>query len=616
MEKFTCSKFELDLTNYNMSIVDENHWFSDRFLTKQTLPITVTITDELNEKLGDILSYNSDSSETIESGYCYHLGVEHEAVLEIEDITGREASISIRFGYEDLPNHNTKLSELALDYVNLDDTPYSNIYDYANSVVSKSWPEVSHNFTAVHVDKFDTDSDQWQAFEGLLNKRVGSAFIENEYDAVDDLQLNRNIMQPQPYLMHVLEVGFAEFGRQITGDLVNDVNWKKALFSEVSEYYSTINGTSDTWLVEMSEFSSEYQIRGNWYGDFFNYYTLPSYGRYRIAGNLFIRKWYSWGAIALEFGGEYIVKHLTHYEQSGTFYYQVDIVVEYISGDGIIGMISEGNRTRFPDGYQGDISTEAISDLTITKLSSYDGSGNFEPSLVAPDDIKLTECVPDMTFGDLMTILKNWKNLDLDFSVPDYVGLNYIHNQLAPADVKDLRNYEIKAPLITKSSGDSYLLKFQDITSDEYSYDQVFIEKNKITINNFTTNDDTSEISINAVPLPIIERNGVKTAHHFVDDSSKLKLIFYNGTGGNLAQDPFYVLIQSIYESDYQEWLNIRLTGSLFKWSFKMTEENLRDLKIRNKVYCYKNNNIIKSVAKDLVSRGIWNVEAEILTLK
>lgn len=613
MLKFIHSNFEIDLSNYEINIVEENHWFNDQFFTFYTLPFTFYITDELNAAMGDILSYNSTDEQTYFTGHFYHKGEEASATFDIEDIIDRVATASISFGLEDLPNYTKKLSELPLDDFELE-AP-NTIYTHAQSVIDKSWPDVTHNFVQVHTDKFDTSEAQWEAFEGVLNKRVSGAFVTNTYDAGEDKQLNRNIMQPQPYLLYVLQKAIEDAGFTMAGDILTDVSLKKALFSEISSYYHTINTAGLELYMHSGEHYGFYE--GNVFGKYKKSITLTEKGRYKIAGNLTIRRNFlkSWDKLTLN-GNRIWFTRRDFKENYQEYTRVVDINIDFFTGtEAVIEYTSEQYIGAILDGEF--IPNQPICDLTITQLSKMDVDGTLLPTLIFPNAIKLQKCVPNMTVGDLTKIIKNWKNFDFN-PVGKTMYVNYIENQLSILDAKDLSDFEVKSPQRLFSRGKSYHLKFQDVSSDDYTFESVFVSINGVVTSNIETTEDTSEIIINAIPLPILNRNNVITAHHFVDDDSKLKVILYEGAPAieNVAEDPFDILIPQIYDAHYEDWLNFRINAQSFKWTFKMYEEQIRSLSVRDKVFGYRNYHIIKSLSKDLIKPGIWLIEIETESLK
>ena len=620
MLKIIHSKFQLDLSNYNISIVEENIWFSDRFFTNFVLPFNFKITDELNAALGDLLSYNSEDADTYFEVRFYHNGEEHEAVFEIEEFEGRDASGSIAFGLEELPNYNKKLSELDLDDFEILNP--ETIYSHASNLINKTWPEVTHNFVQVHTDKFSSDEAQWEAFEGVINKRVGGNFVVNEYDAVEDKQLNRNIMIPQPYQLYVLQKAIEDAGYVLAGDILNNAAFKKALFSEISSYYHSINTESE----ELFMHSGEHHQTSN-SGAFGNYsktLVLTEKGRYKISGNLTMRKLIKKVNERVKFNGKTIWKKNRVSSNQGSFGLrgyevftsQININVDFTEGD---ETTIEYSSSQFVKGYLNKefLDDQPICDLSITQLSKLDANGNLEPTLITPNNIKLTKCVPDITVGDFITAIKNWFNVDLNID-GNKMYFNYIENQLKISSSKSLEDFEERYPQRLSTKGKSFLLKFQSVSSEEYTFLETYVDYKGAIASGIEKSDDTSEIVINAIPLPIINREGIITAHHFLEDTSKIKTILYEGALAieNIAQDPSDILIPAIYDNHYLEWFNFRIYGKNFKWSFKMYEEQLRDLKIRNKVFAYNNHHIIKSLNKDLLVPGVWLIEIETESLK
>jgi len=610
--KISHSSFELDLTPYPISISEENHWFTDRFLSKTLISLTVNISDELNEKLGDILSYNSKSKETYLNVYFYHNGEEHEAILEVEELKGREATINVRFGFEEVPNYDKPLKDLPLEELELSG---ETIFEHATTKIGQTWPTTNYNFVAAHCNTFDTESEQWKHFEGVINKRVGSAFVLNEYDAVEDEQVNRNIMQPQPYLMHVLTTGFADAGYTLAGTFMQDADFKKAVFSEISSYYSTISVESQELTLTQDEYSSITIQDNEQYGEYSKTLTLTEYGRYKIAGNLTINKVYGFAFIRVKFNGSEYYWFPVDFSERGNFSRQIEFNIDFFFGTGIIEIQALTLADYVYEGVRYNQGT--IADLSITQLSKFDSGGNLLPTLIVPTDIKLTECVPDTTFGELLTALKNWKNLDMSFS-GSTVFLNFINEQLPVIDAVDISEFEIEEPRRVFSKGDTYLLKFQDVNSEEYTFDSIFMKQGEVFINDYTTNDDTEEIVINGIPLPVVTKKNITTADHFMDDNTRIKLILFDGsvTSNNLAQPSDSLLIPIIFANHHEKWLNLRLNTQLFSWSFVITDEELRKISIKSKLFAFKNNHIIKTLNKDLVGRGLWNVDIETLTVE
>jgi hypothetical protein len=156
MRKLIHSDFELDLSNFKLSVVKENFWFSEEFFTAFSFPFEMELTDELDALLGFISRYNSvDPKVYIECKH-YHNNEISDAILEIEQLQDR-ISGSIRFGYDQLPNFDKKLSELPLDKFELPSG--TDIYEHAETIITQTWPAVNYNFPQIHTDKIDPDND-------------------------------------------------------------------------------------------------------------------------------------------------------------------------------------------------------------------------------------------------------------------------------------------------------------------------------------------------------------------------------------------------------------------------------------------------------------------------
>mgnify|MGYP007006688947 FL=1 len=173
--KFTHPNFELDFTGKNITIVEENHWFSDQFFTKYTFPIEFDVNDDLDVALNMITHMNSASSPKKFDGFFQKFGEESEAVLIIERIQGRKAQGKMRFGFEEFPNYDKKLSELPLQKIILQEL----MTDYAVGIIGQTFPAVNFNFPQIIVDSIDVATEQWQYFEGLLNNYKGGGFLTN-----------------------------------------------------------------------------------------------------------------------------------------------------------------------------------------------------------------------------------------------------------------------------------------------------------------------------------------------------------------------------------------------------------------------------------------------------
>lgn len=617
--KYTHPNFELDLTGRQITIVEENHWFSDQFFTKYTFPIEFDINDEIDLALNMITHINAASSpRKFEGGYFQNFGEESEAVLVIERIQGRRAQGKIRFGFEEFPNYDKKLSELPLERFSLVDP----MTDYATGIINQTFPAVNFNFPQILIDSIDVATAQWQHFEGYINNYRGGAFLVNEYDAVNDEQINRNIMQPVPYLLHILTAGFAEKGLELTGDILEDPEFSKALLVVKSEYYSSVSPNSQEFLLKTNEYQSTEVIQGSRYswvgevevGHYQKTVLLMEPGVYKIAGQIYLRQFGFTSDAYLLLNQQEIWKATNYSPKYFEEVYTIDVNIEVSvqQGAAAVNFVS----MQLPYEQIGDIQNPEgpIVDLTITQISGFDAEGNRTPSLVTPSEIYLAKCVPDITFGELLKLIKNWKNYDIyiDQSA-GIVQMNKIENLMNVGTPENLESYEIKYPMREFYQDKSYLLKFQDIASEEYKFTEMFIDFNGGRTSSFKKLEDTSEIVINAIPMPLKQQGSISTGHLFIDNQSQVFVTLYDGLTDNLnlCQDTANLLIPAVYSSSWSKWIAFRIIAEGLEWTFLCPPELAGKIKPYTRVSAYGKHWIIKRVTKKNTSRNYWEVILE-----
>lgn len=619
--KIIHSDFEINLVDTSFTMVEENNWFSDKVFSKYTFPIAKNFTDAEDAALNFILENTAQGVNTIFDVYFYVLDEEHEAVMEIERIVGRKVEFQVRYGFEEFPNFDKKLAQLPLHKFEL---VGETIYQHAKDKISLGHPATDYNFPQIFTDQFDTETPQWQAFLGRINNYTGTVFVQNEYDAIDDLQLNRNVIQPLPSLLYVLKAGFADKGYALSGDILNDPEFKDAWLFSLSEFYSAIsNDNKQEMVVNADEFDSEIDANG-----LFCYYeetiVLPTPGRYKIAGNLYVRHNKALGlALGIPYSsagfhldGE-LVDRWTN-TQKAERYFNIDVNVEVPPGNSNIDL--RFFSTQYRDAYvNGELVRDAnILDVTVTQLVAYNPDGSPIPTLISPNEIDLTACVPDCTFGDLYKAIKLWKNYGISIE-ENTVYIDLVKDQLGKGVPKDLSHKEIMEPERTSNQGKTFELKFTEIQSDVYDFPSIYIDHNGATQLPYVAKEGTEEIIIDAVPLPRKSEGGVLTAHGFLDDKQKIQLVLYNGTTGglNLCNDPAPLMLTAIYVNYYQEWIDFLLNTVTYLWTFNDFDINVRDLKTKTTVYAYGVYHVIYQLSKkNLGADDIIQTEIETYSIK
>lgn len=592
MRKVIHSNFELDLSTKKITDISENPIFSDKFSTKYSYPIEIDLEDDLDIAFGFISFYNSSNPLTLIDVTYVHNDVLSPAVLEVEEIQGKKMQITISWGFEEFPSWNKKLSELPLDKFEV-----ANIYSHAAGIISQTYPAVNYNFPQIHTDKINNEDDIWFAFEKIINNYKAGAFLENYVDINEDITYNRNIMQPLPYLVHVLKKGFEDGGYNLDGSFINHPLIKKICLYSDATYFTTFDQESYT-VMQMSE---DAVLLTSGYAYYRSITNILMPGKYRIVGTIYVR--YRSFDVVIKY------RNITLYSYIGSsiqaiYALNIDVVFETLSD-------LLPNEITIESG-QYPTSDEVIFDININPIRLHDTSGEAIPTVLNPNQIDLTRAVPDITFGDFITVLKNWFNLNLNYD-NSTAYLNFVQEDIDLARLKEFNLYEIMEPLRKLQKGNSYVLKFQDVNSKEYSFFPVYHSFDTISNSSFVTNEKTTEIQINGYPLPLAFRNGVQTAHAFEESNDKVQLVIYDGltSGLNLAKDPNELLLPSVHENFWRKFIERRINAQNFQWIFLADSFEILGLNVKDKLSCYSNIHLIKSISKTEIEPEIFEVEIE-----
>ena len=608
MRKLIHSKFELDLSKLGLSEVEENNWFSDSFFTKYSFPFEIDLDDVFDEATGFISMYNSSAVETyFEVKYVHNNQIE-DAIFEVESYQNKLSCV-VRFGFEQLPSWDKKLSELSLEKFDLPSGV--TIFAHAQSVITKTWPEVNYNFPQIHVDKYDPEDDLWTVFEKILNNRVDGLFLENTVDTLEDVTYNRNIMQPLPYWIHILQRIMADAGFTLAGDILNDPRLKVATLYGDVDYFTKPTTQEPITVSQISEDAitvvnarSLYQFKT----------TLLTPGKYSISGTVRAMR-------RSNFKAYFIIKYRNtvlysiYASDTSTFHgslartYNVDVEFETL--------VDLNPNEITIENFQPQTTETPIHDLTIALMRVNDSTGVAIPTIINENKIDLTKAVPNKTAGDFVKDVKNWFNYDLTI-IGKLAVMNPIEDQINYEDAVDLSFTEVRRPQIKFSQGISFLLKFQDIESKDYKYLPVFHDKENYVNSNYTITEKTTTIEIAALPLPMLSRKNIQTAYALEGNDSKTYLVVYDGlyNGNNLAKPIDEYLLPEIHLAYWLKWFNYRINARGFTWGFTAWNEDLLSLKAKSKIFAYNKHHIVKSINKTEVVEDSYDVEIEVESLE
>ena len=605
MRKLIHSSFELDCSKYKLSDTEENNWFSDVFFTKYTFPFEIDLIDDLDVAFGFISLYNTNPQTYYEVLYVHNNKIE-EAIFEVEAHQDK-LICNARFGFEQLPSFDKNLSELSLDKFDL---PSGTIYTHAQTVITQTFPAVNYNFPQIHVDKYDTTDELWTNFAAILNNRVSGNFLINE--VIGDETYNRNIIQPLPYWIHILQRGMADGGYTLAGKIMNDERLKKACLYGDVDYFKQLTVQEDINIVLMSEDYSEinYNNHRGEKASLYNYNTvLATPGKYNISGTVRALRWSRYPTYVKVYYRDILLwsqnsKGITTFNNSEFRNYEIDLNFETL--------VDANPNDITVQVYQYFTEGESVVNLTVNAVRLNDALGVAIPDVVNENKIDLTRAVPDMTFLDFVKVVKNWFNYDLTI-IGKLAIMNPIEHEINYGDTVNLEFAEIKKPRRKFNQGNSFLLKFQDTENKDFTFLPVFQSQAGIVNSGYITDDKTTTIEINGLPLPLLTRNGTQTAYALEQNNSKVYLVCYDGlyNGNNLAKPNTDYLIPSVHLGYWMKWFNFRINSHGFNWQFRVWNEMIMNLKAETKIFAYQRVHIIKTINKTEIKPDLFEIDIE-----
>lgn len=610
MRKLIHSKFELDLSPFKISDTEENNWFSDVFFTKYTFPFEIDLTEDLDIALGFISLYNTSPQTYFELKYVHNNKIE-DAIFEIKSHLNKLSCI-VRFGFEQLPSFDKKLSELSLDKFDL--PPGTSIYQHAETIITKTWPEVNYNFPQVHIDKYETTGEEWSYFEKIINNRKDGAFLINEVDIPNLATYNRNIIQPLPYWLHMLTVGMSDAGYTLSGDILNDEFLKKATMYGDVEYFLKNKLNEYYYRIKTIDFISYTEYGTNKYRAYYKKTdTITGIGSYKVTGSFISHSLpteIAYGRIKLNGVIIYEVNRtINSPDTNQNILYNPNFNFETTNNTNTIEFEALGNYDVLNPSF-------AVFNIYVNPLYYYQDDNIFL-TVINENKVDLTAAVPDITFGDFVKVIKNWFNYDLNI-VDKLAIMNPIEDEINFQDAEDLQFSEVKKPFRNFSQGISFLLKFTEVDNKDFKFLPVFHSKDSVLNSNYITNDKTTPIEINALPLPLLTRKGTQTAYALESNDSKVYLVPYDGiyNDNNFSKPIEDYLLPAVHLRRWKKWFDFRINSHAFVWGFKAWNEQIINLKAKMKIFAYNKYHIVRNINKTEIEPDLFEVEIEAESLE
>lgn len=610
MHKIISSDFEIDLSTYKISIVEENSWFSDKYFTKYSFPFEFHLTDELNNKMGDLLSIESYSSRKyFEVKYQFYDRIE-KAILLIEDIHNKTIKCSLKYGIDEIPGADIFLPDLGLEKHSVND-----IYTHARQIVSKDYPETNYNFPMIYTDKYSPEEPMFNHFQNILNINHPLFGFYPNYVNDDDEMINYNIVHPLVYLLYVLKKGFANSGLTVTGDIVEDDLLKRVLLFCPKDYFQQTESSDDLHL-SISKEDAEPQ---NPESDIFplqfveKEVIVPLPGKYNVIGEYKIMRpgisAYSAidGYLKIEINGilvKFVKIHSVFTYNSGSLY--LDFVVP----------INEPN-TSFKVTVQTYFNEyEAAVDLEILPLYYLDENGNKMTGLINANEVDLNRAVPNITFGNFVTNILTQFNYSIDKVIDNKIHINRINSSMRENEVIDLTDFEnIDMKRKPKYDIDFH---FKYDAEGEMELPGIYINSNEFTETTKDFKKDVENtIQFKSFPLqPFVTDLGFLTVDGSVGSDDKMYFVLYKGVTNpfeeySVPQDPTELNTMNIINNYHAEWISNRVQASEFTFSFIGSIEQLVSLDTKKRGYAYNQIHLFKSINKTEIAPGMFEVEIE-----
>jgi len=631
--KIIHSAFEIDLISQNIDFTEQNQWFVDGAPINYTLPITLTLTKELDLAFGMISHLNAELNQTSFDVKLYKMDKQYDAVLYINRIIDLTIELSFKYGFDEYPNFSKQLKDLPLE-----DKTVTSLRADGLAVKQSIWPATNYKYPAVIIPEgtLEEDSGRFEFFEDIINLFENDAYVENTFDGVDNITTNRTVLQPFAYMLHVLIQGFADAGFTLVGDILNNEKLKRLLIGKISDYYINFEPNQQQWLLDTDDLTitpleiggdvileeipvliSERIGSNHWANTFPSQYgifeiELTENGRYKLAGNVFLRA----NVLGLFFFDIYLEDELIYSRQPPAGLISIyrpsqisvfiDLEINITSASTLkIVTLQDRGASVFP--FEG---VEVVSDFTLTQVASLVGA-NLVPTLNEADRVKLNETMPDKTFGDLVKAVMSWFNCGITIDVANAeVQMNLIKNVIDQQATQDLSNTEIKKPSREYAEEKSYLLSFTPKTDDS-AYQQVMFSRRGIQTDQINKDENTEEINIGLFPVLHDTKNGNTTTNFESKEESEIAVFYDDGISEttNSTLNPTSLLLPNTFEEAYFSWLNFRLSATTFKWSSIISIEEALLVSVYKKSFAYNQVHYIKEYIVRLNDKDYAEVE-------
>lgn len=587
--------FFIDLSSKKISFIEENNWFNE-----DQLVFSYTFPEELPYTIHPyFLKYKSHhlAEYPIRFEVVVNLNGElFSAKFELVDFQTNTFSFSIFYGSESFPNWDKKLTELAIERIEVAD-----IRSHATLINTKFYPEANYYFPLIHTDQYNNSDKVYAHFKGSINLREADEFVTNNIDVENNIIYNRTIIRPYFYWYHVLKMIINQAGYELEGDVVNHQKINDVILVSGKKYEAEDRPESIDINIGLPYYTKDgFNNRYGEYGYWRYNQEVLLYGKFRLKGRV------------IQSG----MKEVRNYEK---IYLDGVKIIERAQRDDynldiIINTKPEGSIISFEklDYYMLD----DVFQLQLIPLELYNEDGEVINYLVDSNVIDFKLALPDTTQGSFIQTTMRWFNLDFT-AKGNIVTMNFKENLLRrKREDNDWRQFEAAEPKRTTNLGDSFLIKFKDSDDEKYPLIQTYIDQDTTRTENFIVTENTTTIEIDCLPLPLEVRNNQQSAYLYKDDESGIYAVLRNNsTTDNQTLDMVQYQTPSITEDYYKIWLRFRISTIQYNWEFETRTRWLNPFNIKKEIYSYDNYHFIKKIQRD-IEDNIESVSVETLILR
>nr|DAI09096.1 MAG TPA: hypothetical protein [Caudoviricetes sp.] len=587
---FVTDEFELDLSEVKISYHQENPRMKDSYSVSYSFPFTFYLDGKLRKVLGNYSSMHGIGLKKRYHGKHQMEGWVHKGVLEILSVEGDKVEAQIETGEEAFAVFDKKLRDLPLKRVEVD-----NIYQHAWEVeCTRSVLGLDYRFPRIGLKK---EGAGWEQYRGFLNHRINEMTDNNE-GAGYDRMITRNIIHPFVSLRYLIEQGFAAAGYDHVNGLYSNSYISKVYVYSGIDYYVSTQQQEKVMRAQITNFVQEQEIYGDKYGKYFMQESLETAGHWRVVCNTtYISPREKPLTYKLKQDGVVLIEGVVNHWQDVSFTQEIEV--------------RDRSEIRFE--------VEGIWDphweLYINIIGERDSNGNLIEKVINPNVVDLKRAVPDMTFGELLKVIKNWFNCDfrirngaVEFELFGIWTRNYM---------RDLSRYEVLHPQVKKGTKGAYVLTFPEMDDPKDKIPDTYISEESVRTDT-TRRLGVNEVAINGYALSPRSYMGGEHLMPLKGDGTSLALVGYqeNGYPGEPGR--------AVYLSDLmppklgnvlKDWYQMRIGSDEVSWSFIAKKNLFKDIDIRDWVYVYGRRGLIKSWTKESIDREYYKVSIEVVLL-